>query len=65
MAAAVGCFQQLRRSTFRQSREKGEMSKRKDNDRPSSGNPSNIKLEAVNPLWLTVSPEEKWVAAAG
>ncbi|KAK2077833.1 hypothetical protein QBZ16_004681 [Prototheca wickerhamii] len=36
------------------------MSKRPARDGPSPGNPANIKLDAVNPLWLRVSEEERY-----
>ena len=26
-----------------------------------SGNPNNIKLESVNPLWLDVSPQDRYL----
>lgn len=43
------------------------MSKRPARDGPSPGNPANIKLDAVNPLWLRVSEEERyaWLRGAG
>jgi hypothetical protein len=38
------------------------MSKRKDPNEAPSGNPNNIKLESVNPIWLNVSAQDRWGA---
>lgn len=38
-----------------------DMAKRSYFDGPTSGNPANIKLEGVRPMWLEVSETERWV----